>query len=187
MRGRKMAESMLGSVAVIGGGIAGMQASLDLAEQGFLVYIIESNPSIGGRMVQLDKTFPTLDCAMCILGPKLVDIQRHPNIRLLTYCDAKELSGSPGNFKLKYLKKARYVDEDKCTGCGECEENCPYWVNDDFNASLMRKDKKGRDKPSRKTISIPFPQAVPKVAYIQAQNCAYLKKGKSVLGEKKED
>jgi heterodisulfide reductase subunit A-like polyferredoxin len=89
------------------------------------VYIIESNPSIGGRMVQLDKTFPTLDYAMCILGPKLVEIQRHPNIRLLTYFDAKELSSSPGNFKLKYLKKARYVDEDKCTGCGSCVVTCP--------------------------------------------------------------
>jgi heterodisulfide reductase subunit A len=180
-----MAESMLGSVAVIGGGIAGMQASLDLAEQGFLVYIIESNPSIGGRMVQLDKTFPTLDCAMCILGPKLVDIQRHPNIRLLTYCDAKKLSGTPGNFKLKYLKKARYVNEDKCTGCGDCEANCPYWVKDEFNADLMRIDKKGRGQPGRKTVSIPFPQAVPKIAYIQSHNCAFLQKGKCGICKKK--
>ncbi len=180
-----MMETKLGSVAVIGGGIAGIQTSLDMAEQGFLVYLIESNPSIGGRMVQLDKTFPTLDCAMCILGPKLVDVQRHPNIRLLTYCDPKELTGTAGNFTLKYLKKARYVNEEKCTGCGECEENCPYWVDDDFNADLMRKDKKGRDKPGRKTVSIPFPQAVPKVAYIQAKNCAFLKKGKCGICKKK--
>ncbi|MHA2167114.1 MAG: FAD-dependent oxidoreductase [Candidatus Hodarchaeales archaeon] len=180
-----MVESMLGSVAVIGGGIAGIQASLDMADQGFLVYLIETNPSIGGRMVQLDKTFPTLDCAMCILGPKLVDVQRHPNIRLLTYCDPQKLTGSPGNFKLKYLKKARYVNEDKCTGCGDCEVNCPYWVDDEFNDNLMRKDKKGRDKPGRKTVSIPFPQAVPKIAYIQSQNCAYLNRGKCGICKKK--
>ncbi|MHA1976342.1 MAG: FAD-dependent oxidoreductase [Candidatus Hodarchaeales archaeon] len=180
-----MAETILGSVAVIGGGIAGIQASLDMADQGFLVYLIESNPSIGGRMVQLDKTFPTLDCAMCILGPKLVDVQRHPNIKLLTYCDPQTLAGSPGDFVIKYLKKARYVIEEKCTGCGECEENCPYWVDDDFNANLMRKDKKGRDKPARKNVSIPFPQAVPKVAYIVPETCRYLTKGKCGICKKK--
>jgi len=181
--GKKMIET-LGSVAVIGGGIAGIQASLDLADQGFLVYLIENNPSIGGRMVQLDKTFPTLDCAMCILGPKLVDVQRHPNINLLSYCEPLSLSGSAGNFTLKYLKKARYVDEIKCTGCGVCEEKCPYWVYDDFNAGLTRKDKKGRDKPGRKTISIPFPQAVPKVAYIHAEACRYIQKGKCGVCQK---
>ncbi|MFX0120492.1 MAG: FAD-dependent oxidoreductase [Promethearchaeota archaeon] len=174
----------LGSVAVIGGGIAGIQASLDLADQGFLVYLIESNPSIGGRMVQLDKTFPTLDCAMCILGPKLVDVQRHPNINLLSYCEPLSLSGSAGNFSLKYLKKARYVDEIKCTGCGVCEEKCPYWVYDDFNAGLTRKDKKGRERPGRKTISIPFPQAVPKVAYIHAEACRYIQDGKCGVCQK---
>ncbi|MFX0182063.1 MAG: FAD-dependent oxidoreductase, partial [Candidatus Hodarchaeota archaeon] len=135
----------IGSVAIIGGGIAGIQASLDLADQGFKVFLLESTPSIGGRMVQLDKTFPTLDCAMCILGPKLVDVQRHPNIELLSYCDPKSLEGFAGNFKLKYLKKARYVDEEKCTGCGICEEKCPVWVYDEFNEGLTRKDKKGRE------------------------------------------
>ncbi|MHA2232355.1 MAG: FAD-dependent oxidoreductase, partial [Candidatus Hodarchaeales archaeon] len=174
----------IGSVAVIGGGIAGIQASLDLADQGFLVYMIESTPSIGGRMAQLDKTFPTLDCAMCILGPKLVDVQRHPNIKLLAYCKPSGLSGSAGNFSLVYIKKARYVDESKCTGCGICEEKCPHWIFDDFNAGLTRKDKRGRDKPGRKNISIPFPQAVPKVAYIQPETCRYIQKGKCGVCEK---
>jgi heterodisulfide reductase subunit A len=174
----------LGSVAVIGGGIAGIQASLDLADQGFKIYLIESNPSIGGRMVQLDKTFPTLDCAMCILGPKLVDVQRHPNIELLSYCDPKSLEGSAGNFTLKYLKKARYVDQDKCTGCGICEEKCPVWIYDDFNEGLTRKDKKGRERAGRKNVSISFPQAVPKVAYIHAETCRFLQKGKCRVCEK---
>lgn len=173
-----MSDEKIGSIAVIGGGIAGIQASLDLADQGFKVYMVESNPSIGGRMVQLDKTFPTLDCAMCILGPKLVDVQRHPNIELLSYCDPLDLSGSAGNFTLKYLKKARYVDEAKCTGCGVCEEKCPVWVYDDFNEGLTQKDKKGRERAGRKNISIPFPQAVPKVAYIHAETCRFLQKGK---------
>lgn len=174
----------IGSVAIIGGGIAGIQSSLDLADQGFKVYLVESNPSIGGRMVQLDKTFPTLDCAMCILGPKLVDVQRHPNIELLSYCEPIELSGSAGNFRLKYTKKARYVDEEKCTGCGVCEEKCPVWITDDFNEGLTRKDKKGREKAGRKNISISFPQAVPKVAYLHAETCRYIQKGKCRLCEK---
>jgi heterodisulfide reductase subunit A len=177
----------VGSVAVIGGGIAGIQASLDLAAQGFKVYLLENNPSIGGRMVQLDKTFPTLDCAMCILGPKLVDVQRHPNIELLSYCQPQGLEGSAGNFTLKYVKKARYVEEDLCTGCGICEENCPTWQYDDFNDGLTRKDKKGREKAGRKTISIPFPQAVPKVAYLSPETCTFFQKGKCKICQKKCD
>ncbi|MFX1511351.1 MAG: FAD-dependent oxidoreductase [Promethearchaeota archaeon] len=173
----------IGSVAVIGGGIAGIQAALDLAGQGFKVYMIESNPSIGGRMVQLDKTFPTLDCAMCILGPKLVDVQRHPNIELLSYCEPLNLTGTAGNFTLKYIKKARYVDEIKCTGCGICESKCPVRVYDDFNAGITIQ--RGRRYVSpRKNISIPFPQAVPKVAYIHPETCRYLTKGKCRLCEK---
>ncbi|MFW9914346.1 MAG: FAD-dependent oxidoreductase [Candidatus Thorarchaeota archaeon] len=168
----------IGSVLVVGGGIAGIQASLDLANQDFFVYLIEKNPSIGGRMVQLDKTFPTLDCSMCILGPKLVDVQRHPNIKILTYCEPTSLSGSAGNFTLKYLKKARYVDESKCTGCGICETKCPVWIYDDFNEGLTRKDKRGRERPGRKNISIPFPQAVPKVAYLNGETCRYIQEGK---------
>lgn len=179
-----MMVEKIGSVVVIGGGIAGIQASLDLAEQGFKVYLMDSNPSIGGRMVQLDKTFPTLDCAMCILGPKLVDVQRHPNIELLTYCDPLGLEGDAGNFTLHYRKKARFVDESKCTGCGVCEEKCPVWVDDEFNAFITQQDKRGRSKPVRKNVSIPFPQAVPKIAYIQREKCIYLTKGKCRLCEK---
>ncbi len=113
------------SVLVIGGGIAGIQASLDLANMGFKVYLVEKSPSIGGRMAQLDKTFPTNDCAMCILAPKMIEASRHPNIELLTYSEVEGLEGGLGNFKVKIRKKARYVNETKCTGCGLCVENCP--------------------------------------------------------------
>ena len=108
----------VGAVAVIGSGIAGIQSALDLADGGFRVYLIDSKTTIGGRMAQLDKTFPTLDCAMCIVSPKLVEASRHPNIDLLLYSQVTSVSGTEGNFKLKLLKKARYVEEDKCTGCG---------------------------------------------------------------------
>ena len=113
------------SVLVIGGGIAGIQASLDLANMGLKVYLVEKSPSIGGRMAQLDKTFPTNDCAMCILAPKMIEASRHPNIKLLTYSEVEGLEGEAGKFKVKIRKKARYIDEAKCTGCGLCIENCP--------------------------------------------------------------
>jgi len=113
------------SVLVIGGGIAGIQASLDLANMGLKVYLVEKSPSIGGRMAQLDKTFPTNDCAMCILAPKMIEASRHPNIKLLTYSEVEGLEGGAGKFKVKIRKKARYIDEAKCTGCGLCIENCP--------------------------------------------------------------
>ncbi len=114
-----------GSVLVVGGGISGIQSSLDLADAGFKVYILEESPAIGGVMAQLDKTFPTNDCSMCIMSPKLVDVGRHPNIELITYSELKEVAGKAGNFKVKILKKPRYVDGEKCTGCGICIENCP--------------------------------------------------------------
>jgi len=110
------------SVLVIGGGIAGIQASLDLANMGFKVYLVENSSSIGGRMAQLDKTFPTNDCAMCILAPKMIEANSHPNIELLTYSEIEKVSGEAGNFKVKVKKKATYVDWDKCTGCGECSQ-----------------------------------------------------------------
>jgi heterodisulfide reductase subunit A len=113
------------SVLVIGGGIAGIQSSLDLANMGFQVYLVEKTPSIGGRMSQLDKTFPTNDCSMCILAPKMIEASRHPNIRLLTYSEVEEVAGNSGKFKVKIRKKARSVDEEKCTGCGDCWNNCP--------------------------------------------------------------
>jgi NADH:ubiquinone oxidoreductase subunit E len=112
-------------VVVIGGGIAGVQTALDLAEQGIQVYIIEKSPSLGGRMAQLDKTFPTNDCSMCILSPKLVEAGRHPNIELLTLSEVEELEGEEGEFKVEVLKRARYVDENSCTGCGICAAACP--------------------------------------------------------------
>ena len=113
------------SVLVIGGGIAGLQASIDLANMGFQVYLVERSPSIGGRMAQLDKTFPTNDCAMCILAPKMIEASRHPNIKLLTYSELESLQGESPRFRVRIRKKARYVDEGKCTGCGLCWENCP--------------------------------------------------------------
>ncbi len=110
---------------VIGGGITGIQAALDIANAGHEVILVEREPSIGGRMSQLDKTFPTLDCSACILTPKMVEVSQHPNITLLSYAEVSKVSGFVGNFKVEIRKKARYVDEDKCTGCGECCINCP--------------------------------------------------------------
>ena len=115
----------LGNVLVVGGGIAGIQASLDLADRGFNVYLVEKTPSIGGRMVQLDKTFPTMDCSICILAPKMIDVNRRQNISLLTYSEVKDVRGRPGKFSVKVLRKSRFVDEEKCTGCGTCITNCP--------------------------------------------------------------
>ncbi len=113
---------------VVGAGIAGIQAALDLADAGKKVYLVEKEPSIGGHMSQFDKTFPTLDCAACILTPKMVSVGKHPNIELMTYSEVKEISGYIGNFKVKIEQKARYVDVDKCNGCGLCWENCPSFT-----------------------------------------------------------
>jgi heterodisulfide reductase subunit A len=110
---------------VIGAGIAGMQAALDIADAGFKVYLVEREPSIGGHMAQLDKTFPTLDCSSCILTPKMVDVGRHPNIELLTYSEVEWVQGEAGHFQARIRKKARSVDAVKCTGCGICAEQCP--------------------------------------------------------------
>jgi NADH:ubiquinone oxidoreductase subunit E len=118
-------DKKIGATLVVGGGIGGIQAALDLADSGFKVYLLEKNPSIGGVMAQLDKTFPTNDCSMCILAPKLVSIARHPNITIITNTEIEELSGKAGNFVVTVKKEPRYVDEDKCTGCGLCMENCP--------------------------------------------------------------
>ena len=114
----------VGAVLVVGGGVGGMQASLDLAEAGYKVYLVEKGPSIGGVMAQLDKTFPTNDCAMCSLAPRMVDCGRHLNIEKLTYSEIESIEGTAGNFSVRLRKKARFVDPDKCTGCGECVDNC---------------------------------------------------------------
>lgn len=113
------------SALVIGAGIAGIQTALDIAEAGFKVYLVERNPSIGGHMAQLDKTFPTLDCSACIMTPRMVDVARHPNIELLTYSEVEMVEGQAGKFRVRIRKKARSVDLDKCTSCGLCVENCP--------------------------------------------------------------
>ena len=138
-----------------------MQASLDLASRGIKVYLVEKSPSIGGRMAQLDKTFPTLDCSICILAPKMIECSHHPNIRLLTYSEVKEVSGSAGNFIVKVLRKPRYVDEKKCTGCGICTEHCPVEVPNEFDEKLGM----------RKAVYMPFPQAVPRVVTVDKDDC----------------
>jgi heterodisulfide reductase subunit A len=155
------------SVMVVGGGIAGIQAALDLAELGVKVHLVEKQPSIGGRMSQLDKTFPTLDCSSCILTPKMVDVSRNPNIELLTYSEVKEIQGSAGDFQIKILQKPRYIDEKKCTGDGACIQKCPYKGIDSFNRGLGK----------RKAIYFEFPQAVPLIPVIDTESCMYFKKG----------
>ena len=120
-----MQKGKIGSVLVIGGGIGGVQAALDLAESGYKVYLVDERPAIGGTMAQLDKTFPTNDCSMCILAPKLVDAGRHQNIEIITMADVDKIEGEPGMFKVRVKKNPRFVDESKCTGCGSCWNNCP--------------------------------------------------------------
>ena len=157
---------------VIGGGIAGIQTALDIADAGFPVDIVETKPTIGGKMAQLDKTFPTLDCAACILTPKMVDAGQNDNIRILSYSEVEEVKGFVGNFEVKIRRKARYVKEDLCTGCGLCMEKCPQKkVPNEFNMGL----------DNRTAIYIPFAQAVPKVATIDANYCLMLKNGKCGL------
>ncbi len=121
----KNGDGKIGAVMVLGAGVAGIQASLDLADMGYKVYLVEKGPSIGGAMAQLDKTFPTNDCAMCLLSPKLVDTARHPNIEIITNTDLQKVDGSAGNFVVTLNKRPRYIDEEKCTGCGTCTNNCP--------------------------------------------------------------
>ncbi len=154
---------------VIGGGIAGIQTALDIADAGFPVDIVEKNPTIGGKMAQLDKTFPTLDCAACILTPKMVDVAQNEKIRIFSYSEVTAVKGFVGNFDVTIKKKARFVNEDICTGCGACVDKCPQKkVPNEFNLGM----------DNRRAIYIPFAQAVPKVATIDADYCNMLKNGK---------
>lgn len=155
---------------VIGGGVTGIYTALEIADNGFETFLVEKEPSIGGHMAQNDKLFPTLDCSACILTPKMVEAQRHKNVHLLTYSEVKEVSGYIGNYKVKIRKKPRYVDEAKCTGCGECANACLLRdrVPDDFDLGLS----------NRGAIYVPFPQAVPLVYTVDADRCIYLTKGK---------
>jgi len=152
---------------IVGGGIAGIQAALKIADSEHKVYLVEREPSIGGHMAQLDKTFPTLDCSACILTPKMTQVGSHPYIELLTYSEVEEVSGYIGNFKVKIGKKARYVDEALCTGCGLCQTKCPWKADSEFEAGLGK----------RKAIYTPFPQAVPNIPVIDREHCAYFLKG----------
>jgi heterodisulfide reductase subunit A len=162
--------SVIPKALVIGGGISGIQAALEIAEKGFKVYLVERTPSIGGRMAQLDKTFPTLDCSACILTPKMVDVARHPNIELLTYSEVVGVDGYIGNFKVKIKKKPRYVDEEKCVGCGLCAEACRLHarVPNEFDMNMGK----------RSAIYVPFPQAVPLKYTIDPETCITLKTGR---------
>ncbi len=151
---------------VIGGGIAGIQASLDIADSGYEVLLLERNQSIGGRMAQLSETFPTLDCPQCIETPKMVQVSQHPKIKILAYSELEDVSGYLGNFKIKIRRRASFVDPDKCTGCGQCIEKCPVKVPSEFHALLGQ----------RKAIYTLFPQAVPNKPVIDRENCLYFTK-----------
>jgi heterodisulfide reductase subunit A len=162
----------VGDVMVVGGGISGIQAALDLANSNFKVFLVERAPTIGGKMAQLDKTFPTNDCSMCIESPKFIECDRHPNIEILTHTDVEAVEGHAGDFEITLLRKPRYVNEDLCTGCTVCREYCPIPVPDPFNQELS----------TNKAIHIYFPQAVPLVPYIDGR-CRYLEDRKCTICE----
>ena len=138
-------------VLIVGGGISGIQAALDLAETGFKVFLVDKSPAIGGKMAQLDKTFPTNDCSMCIESPKFIECSRHPNIEILTYTEVERVEGEAGEFTVTLIKKPRYIIEERCTGCTTCVEYCPVKVPDSYNQNLSL----------NKAIHIYFSQAVP--------------------------
>ncbi|MBI5295570.1 MAG: CoB--CoM heterodisulfide reductase iron-sulfur subunit A family protein [Chloroflexi bacterium] len=160
---------------VVGGGIAGIQSALEIADAGYHVYLVEREPSIGGHMAQFDKTFPTLDCSACILTPKMVQVGTHPNITMLTWSEVEKVDGFVGNFTVTVRKKARKIIEELCTGCGICQEKCPKKVIDDvYEAGLGY----------RKAVYTPFPQAVPKYPVMDVPNCTYFEKGTCKACEK---
>jgi heterodisulfide reductase subunit A len=162
------------AVLVVGAGIAGMQAALEVAESGHQVYLVEKLPSVGGHMLQLDKTFPTMDCASCIGTPKMSQVGSHQHIMLLTYSEVEEVKKNNEKFNVKIRKKARHIDEDKCTGCGLCQEKCPWKVDSEFDVGLTK----------RKAIYTPFAQAVPNKPVIDTEHCAFFISGKCKACEK---
>ncbi|MEW6586832.1 MAG: FAD-dependent oxidoreductase, partial [Nitrospirota bacterium] len=170
----RMSAMKKGSVLVVGGGIGGMQAALDLADSGFKVHMVQKDPSIGGTMVMLDKTFPTGDCSMCMISPKMVEVGRHLNIDIHSLSEVVSVEGEPGDFKVKIKIAPRYVDPDKCTGCGDCESKCPKKVSSEFEQGLT----------VRKAIYSLFPQAVPNTRAIDKNNCLYFTKGRCRICEK---
>ncbi len=174
MNGKDGSKPVTGAVMVVGGGIAGVQSALDLADSGFYVYLVEKSPSIGGVMAQLDKTFPTNDCSMCILSPKLVEAGRHLNIQLITKAEIEALEGEAGDFTVSVRERPRYVDSGKCIACGVCAEKCPKKVDDEFNEGLGK----------RKAAYVKYPQAVPLKYVIDEENCIYFKNGKCRACEK---
>ena len=151
-------------VLIVGGGISGIQAALDLAETGFKVFLVDKSPAIGGKMAQLDKTFPTNDCSMCIESPKFIECSRHPNIEILTYTEVERVEGEAGEFTVTLIKKPRYIIEERCTGCTTCVEYCPVKVPDPYNQNLSL----------NKAIHIYFSQAVPLITYVDPETCLYL-------------
>ena len=149
--GKQRKPGKVGAVMVVGGGICGMQSALDLADSGFRVYLVEENASIGGRMSQLDKTFPTNDCSMCMISPKLIEVDRHLNIELITNAQLRAIEGEAGNFKVKVLKKPRFIDIARCSSCGDCLDVCPVSLPSEFEQGLI----------DRKAIYKRYPQAIP--------------------------
>jgi heterodisulfide reductase subunit A len=167
----EMARKNFIDVLVVGGGISGIQSALDLANAGFKVYLIDKSPAIGGKMSQLDKTFPSNDCSMCIESPKFNECSRHPNIEILTYTEVESVKGKAGNFKVTLVKKPRYVIEEKCTGCNLCVEYCPVKVPDSYNQNIS----------TNKAIHIHFSQALPLIPYVDPEACLYLKDGSCTI------
>jgi len=167
-------EKVSKSALVIGGGIAGIQAALDLADMGIHVDMVEKKPCIGGRMAQLDKTFPTNDCSICILAPKLSECYRHPNITLYSYSEVQKVEGSAGNFSAEIIKRARYIKEEECINCGLCVEKCPMRVEDEFDRELRK----------RRAIYIYYLQGVPAIMTIDKEKCLWFTKNACRICEK---
>jgi heterodisulfide reductase subunit A len=165
---KKANKTKRGSVLIAGGGIGGMQAALDLADSGFKVHMIQKDPSIGGTMSMLDKTFPTGDCSMCMISPKMVEVGRHPNIALHTLSQVTAVDGEPGDFSVMVKEQPRFVDAEKCTGCGACEKKCPKLVISEFEQGLSK----------RKAIYTLLPQAVPNTRVIDPETCLYIQRGR---------